>query len=52
VIDDSSLFSIHPGAQSIGEVAVEIRENGVLIKNITPNGVGILGTAIFKVTNH
>lgn len=51
VIDDSSLFSIHPGAQSIGDISIEIREHGVLVKNITPNDVGILGTAIFKVTN-
>jgi len=50
VIDQISLLSINPSGKSIGSVSVEIRANGIEVQNFAPNGVGILGTAIFKVT--
>jgi len=48
-IDQSALLSMNPDAIAIGELSVQIRDNGVEVKSITPNGVGILGTSIFKV---
>ena len=50
VIDQSSLWSINPLVKVIGGVSVEIRANGVEVRSFAPNGVGLLGTAIFKVT--
>ena len=50
VIDPSSLFSIHSGGNSIGEFSLQIHENNILVQSFAPNGVGILGISIFKVT--
>jgi len=49
VIDQSALLSISPGSQSIGGVSMQIRAKGTEVQSFVPNGVGILGTSVFKV---
>jgi hypothetical protein len=50
VIDQFSLLRFGSNASSIGGLSLQIRANGVEVQSFAPNGVGILGTAIFKVT--